>query len=37
VALDPQVVHVDRFGPRERWLPEFDQPWVEAERRAVAD
>jgi len=37
VALDPQVVHVDRFGPRERWLPEFDQPWAEAERRAVAD
>jgi hypothetical protein len=23
---------VDRSGPRERWLPEFEQAWAEAAR-----
>lgn len=32
VALDPAVVQVDRSGPRERWLPEFEQAWAEAAR-----
>lgn len=33
VALDGERVQVDRSGPRERWLPEFEQPWAEAARR----
>lgn len=36
VALDPAVVQVDRSGPRERWLPEFEQAWAERARGATA-
>ena len=36
VALDPAVVQVDRSGPRERWLPEFEQAWAERARSTVS-
>jgi hypothetical protein len=34
VALNPEVVQIDRSGPRTRWLPEFEHPWAEAARRS---